>query len=535
MEGGSLGPEQVPKPDETQEASPNASDQDALSGGTSVKGGEANQVTSEVSDKNSRHSEGAGHARVVPSLAPPGDGCHRIWRRSYKKCRDQTDEMKEWYFHKRHVLVFTYSGKPVYTRYGEEDGLSGTTGALSAIVSKMAKFFFCDGAAADCLRYMTAGEHIFAFLEKGPLWLVCISCAGDLHGDMMCLLERVHMQIITILTAGIERTLVSRPNYDMRGLLGGTEHVVNSMIRWCVQDMFLQCEGFEALPLAPALRNMATEALKSARLPNVLFAFLMAGHRVLSAVSNRQYRLNALDLGMVINIIMSSASLRTGESWTPVCMSQYNDKGFAYAYISFLEGSDVGVVFLSTASDGEQFYAISQQAAIVKDVLKQPGLAEGIEEAISKSPIDLASVSRGTFNASAESSPGTRVPRRSLLATTAPANPQWQLLEGVIHAAYYVPALQQYFSSQITEAYQSRRRVKMLFRNYGRCRQLLRNAKVPCQICVATDHECFYVSMAADYQLFLSVPRGISTGVIAQFYHWVRSQESHIFLQISTW
>ncbi|CAE7946470.1 Vacuolar fusion protein MON1-like A [Symbiodinium microadriaticum] len=531
METGSLDIH-PPKPDDTEESASAAgrgpeaaaSDQDVID--------DVTQVDNESSDAPLRPA--GVNLRLLPSLAPPGDGCHRIWRRSHKKCRDQTDEVKEWYSHKRHVLVFTYSGKPVYSRYGEEDGLSGTTGALSAIVSKMAKFFFCDSTTTDCLRYMTAGEHVFTFLERGPLWLVCISCSGDLYGDMVCLLERVHMQIITILTAGIERTLVSRPNYDMRGLLGGTEQVVNSMIRWCVQDMFLQCEGFEALPLAPSVRNAATEALKSARLPNVLFAFLMAGHRVLSAVSNRQYRLNALDLGMVINIIMSSASLRTGESWTPVCMSQYNDKGFAYAYISFLEGSDVGLVFLSTASDGEQFYAISQQAAMVKDALKQPGCAEGIEEAISKSPIDLASVSRGTLNAPAESSPGTRasIPRRSLLA---PGNPQWQLLEGVIHAAYYVPALQQYFSSQIAEAYQSRRRVKMLFRNYGRCRQLLRNAKVPCQICVATDHECFYVSMAADYQLFLSVPRGISTGVIAQFYHWVRSQESHIFLQIPTW
>ena len=34
---------------------------------------------------------------------------------------------------------------------------------------------------------------------------------------------------------------------------------------------------------------------------------------------------------------------------------------------------------------------------------------------------------------------------------------------------------------------------------------------------------CFYVSMAADYQLFLSVPRGISTSVISQPRPW-RSQ-----------
>ncbi|CAJ1419762.1 unnamed protein product, partial [Effrenium voratum] len=474
-------------------------------------------------------AERSPHRALPPSRAPWADGCHRIWRKQHKKCKDQTDETSEWYRHKRHVLVFTYSGKPVYSRYGEEDGLSGTTGALSAIVSKMAKFFFTNGASsADCLRYMLAGEHVFVFLEKGPLWLVCFSSSGDTYADMVSLLEHVHQQIITILTAGIEKTLLNRPNYDMRGLLGGTEHVVNNMIRWCVQDMTLQCEGFEPLVVAPATRAAALEALKNARLPNVLFAFLMAGHRILAAVSNRQYRLSASDLGMVVNIIMSSASLRTGESWTPVCLSQYNDKGFAYAYISFLEGSEVGVVFLSTASDGEQFYAISQQAAAVKEALRQPGVLECIDEAVAVSPIDLAEKA-----SSPAASPGPLPLRRSLLV---PSTGQWQLLEGVIHAAYYVPGLQQYFSSRVAESYQSRHRVKMLFRSYGRCRQLLRGAKVPCQICVATDHECFYVSMAADYQLFLSVPRGISTHVIAQFYHWVRTQEAHIFLgPIPTW
>lgn len=64
----------------------------------------------------------------------------------------------------------------------------------------------------------------------------------------------------------------------------GTERVVNNMIRWCVQDkrsfrlaklpraalvspfhpalqdMFLQCEGFESLPLPPAIRTVAVDA-----------------------------------------------------------------------------------------------------------------------------------------------------------------------------------------------------------------------------------------------------------------------------------
>lgn len=59
---------------------------------------------------------------------------------------------------------------------------------------------------------------------------------------------------------------------------------------------------------------------------------------------------------------------------------------------------------------------------------------------------------------------------------------------------------------------------------------LLKNAKLPSQICIATDHECFYVSLAAEFHIYLTVPRGISTGVIGLFYQWVKCQEAHLFL-----
>merc|ERR1711896_125215 len=82
---------------------------------------------------------------------------------------------------------------------------------------------------------------------------------------------------------------------------------------------------------------------------------------------------HALDLLAIINLIMSSASLRNAESWTPVCLVHLNDKAYAYAYVTFVEDSDVGVVFLSTTSDGDQFHAISQQASTIKKTLKTSG------------------------------------------------------------------------------------------------------------------------------------------------------------------
>merc|ERR1712232_464156 len=118
------------------------------------------------------------------------------------------------------------------------------------------------------------------------------------------------------------------------------------MVRWCTQG--LRVDGFEPLPLPPVHRTAAVDALKAARVQNVLCGFLLAGHRLLSIVANRQYRVSAIDLHAIVNLIMSNRSLRTGESWTPVCLVHFQDTAFAYAYISFVEGTDIGIVFLSS-------------------------------------------------------------------------------------------------------------------------------------------------------------------------------------------
>lgn len=458
--------------------------------------------------------------RPVRTVTKGADWERRIWQPSSHKCEEETDADPAWYLHKMHLLIFTYSGKPVYTRWGNEDGLSGTTGALSAIVSKMQAFFF-NGANQDSLRYMEAGDHLFVFREQGPLWFVCISKCGNTYRDLVRLLDRVYLQMITILTTGVEKTLTARPNYDMRNLLGGTDSVVKSLVRWCTQDMYLQLDGFEPLPLSVQHRSIAVEALKAARIPNVLFGFLMAGHRIISIVTTRSFRPHALDLALVINLILSSASLRRGESWTPVCLTQLNDKAFVYAYISFIDETDVGVVFLSTASDGEQFYTISKHASTIKQTLHSSGCLAGVQSSMGQCPVDLRR---------------ERMPIREKPPLASFPSGQMKLLEGVIHAAYYVPALQQFFSSAIAPQYRSRRRTKMLFRMYGRCRYLLRTAKLPSHISVATDHECFVVSLASEVQLYLAVPRGISTGVVTQFYNWIKVQEPHLFLGvIPTW
>ena len=53
-----------------------------------------------------------------------------------------SDDMTEFYLIKRHYLIFTEAGKPVYTRYGDEQVLAPYFASMSAIIPKIQSFFW---------------------------------------------------------------------------------------------------------------------------------------------------------------------------------------------------------------------------------------------------------------------------------------------------------------------------------------------------------------------------------------------------------
>jgi hypothetical protein len=56
------------------------------------------------------------------------------------------------------------------------------------------------------------------------------------------------------------------------------------------------------------------------------------------------------DLHLLLNTIETSATLRTAETWLPICLPKFNAAGFVHAYISFVL-EDVGLVFVSADRD----------------------------------------------------------------------------------------------------------------------------------------------------------------------------------------
>lgn len=42
-----------------------------------------------------------------------------------------------WNKHRKHILILTFSGKPIYSLYGDTLSISGLTGIIQAIISRL--------------------------------------------------------------------------------------------------------------------------------------------------------------------------------------------------------------------------------------------------------------------------------------------------------------------------------------------------------------------------------------------------------------
>ena len=55
-----------------------------------------------------------------------------------------SENLREFYLIRKHYLILTDAGKPVYSRYGDEQILAPFFATLSAVIPKM-QYYFWDG------------------------------------------------------------------------------------------------------------------------------------------------------------------------------------------------------------------------------------------------------------------------------------------------------------------------------------------------------------------------------------------------------
>lgn len=256
--------------------------------------------------------------------------------------------LDQWRTKLKHFFILSASGKPVYSRHGDDQLVSHYVGVAQTLIS------FYQGSD-DPLKTFTAGDARFVMLPKGPLNLVAVSKMGESEAQLRNQLESLYMQILSTLTLpSLEKIFSNRPGTDLRRPLQGTDVLLDGL-----SDGFTRgspstlLSSLECLRLRKSHRQTINDTLLKVRSPDLLYGLIVAAGRLVSVVRPKKHSLHPGDLHLIFNMLFEAGSVKAGggENWIPLCLPGFNNTGFLYMYVSFLSPSEAAFVAASPKTD----------------------------------------------------------------------------------------------------------------------------------------------------------------------------------------
>ena len=286
-----------------------------------------------------------------------------------------------WKSKRKHFLILSSAGKPIYNRHGDDNLISGYIGVIQTIIS------FYEGAHNQ-LKGFTAANARFVIMSQGPLYLVAISKLGESDTQLRVQLEALYMQILSTLTLPTLTHLFSnRPSTDLRRPLKGTERLLSALA-----DTFTRgspptlLSALECLKIRKSHRQVINDTLLQTRCDGLLYGLIVAGGRLVSVVRPRKHSLHPNDLQLIFNMLFEADGIKAGggENWIPLCLPGFNKNGYLYMYVSFIDfdrtemeedherrnetGRHDEVAVLLISANKESFYDLRKMRDAVVDV-----------------------------------------------------------------------------------------------------------------------------------------------------------------------
>ncbi|KEQ62623.1 DUF254-domain-containing protein [Aureobasidium melanogenum CBS 110374] len=250
--------------------------------------------------------------------------------------------MNSWTSKLKHFFILSSAGKPIWSRHGDDQVIANHIGILQTLIS-----FYQD--VNDNLRGFTTGNARFVILSKGHLNLAAISRLGESDLQLRTQLESLYMQILSTLTLpSMQRMFSNRPSTDLRRPLQGTEVLLGALADGFTRGSLpTLLSALECLKIRKSHRQVINNTLLKVKSPNLLYGLMVAGGRLVSVVRPRKHSLHPGDLQLIFNMLFEAGSVKAGggENWIPLCLPGFNNTGFLYMYVSFLDiGQDTAKV-----------------------------------------------------------------------------------------------------------------------------------------------------------------------------------------------
>ncbi|XP_026497769.1 vacuolar fusion protein MON1 homolog [Vanessa tameamea] len=280
----------------------------------------------------------------------------------------------------KHVFILSSAGKPIYSRYGNEDKLAGLCGVIQALVSVV------EEQNQDILRSINTTDCKAVFLVKGPLILVAVSKSNESETQLVLQLTYAFNQIVSVLTlTQLNRIFEQRRNYDLRRLLSGAERLIDHLLIFMEKDPAFLLGAVRCLPLPEKARENITHAIISTcnKIRDLVFAILIAGNQLITLVRMKKYTLHPSDIHLLFNLVRSSESFKTAESWTPICLPKFDATGFLHGHVSYIS-EDCQACLLLLTVQRDAFFPLSQAKHTIAEKLRRSNCLVAINDALNR-------------------------------------------------------------------------------------------------------------------------------------------------------
>lgn len=258
------------------------------------------------------------------------------------------DRLMLWKAKLKHYMILSSAGKPIWSRHGDLGLINSYMGVIQTIIS------FYQGAK-NPLSGFTAGNTRFVIATEGPLYFVAISKLGESDAQLRAQLEALYMQILSTLTLPtLLNIFANRPSTDLRRPLQGTESLLSSLADNFTQGSPSALLGaLECLKLRKSQRHAINNTFLKQRTDKLLYGLVVAGGKLVSVIRPRRHSLHPSDLRLIFNMLFQSGGVKAGggENWIPLCLPAFNNRGYLYMYVSFLDGVDGEQVSRSPVTD----------------------------------------------------------------------------------------------------------------------------------------------------------------------------------------
>ena len=324
--------------------------------------------------------------------------------------QDEQELLSLWRGKRKHFLILSTAGKPIYSRHGDDNLIPSTMGTIQTIIS------FFEGSQNQ-LKGFTSSDTRFVIMSQGPLYLVAISKLVESDAQLRAQLEALYMQILSTLTLPTLTTLfTNRPSTDLRRPLKGTEVLLSSLA-----DAFTRgspsalLSALECLKMRKSHRKAIDNALLRTRSSDLLYGLVVANGKLVSVVRPRKHSLHAGDLQLILNMLFEAEGIKAagGENWIPLCLPGFNKNGYLYMYVSFVplsgefsgshqspDASEQGlsdeVAILLISSNKESFYDLRKMRDDFVGELEKNGSLPLIKDAIRCERLSTTDIVPGT-------------------------------------------------------------------------------------------------------------------------------------------